>query len=54
MDMAINNDCAFSWHPGGAQFCFADGSVHFITQNVSMETYADLHSINDGHPLGSY
>lgn len=54
MFLAINDDCAFSFHPGGAQFAFADGSVHFISQNIAIQTYCNLHSIQDGNPIGNY
>jgi prepilin-type N-terminal cleavage/methylation domain-containing protein/prepilin-type processing-associated H-X9-DG protein len=54
MMKAINDDCAFSWHAGGAQFSFCDGSVRFISQNISMTTYCNLHSRNDGNPLGDF
>jgi prepilin-type N-terminal cleavage/methylation domain-containing protein/prepilin-type processing-associated H-X9-DG protein len=54
MAASINDDAAFSAHIGGAQFVFADGSVHFISENISILTYRDLHSIKDGNPIGSY
>jgi prepilin-type N-terminal cleavage/methylation domain-containing protein/prepilin-type processing-associated H-X9-DG protein len=50
----INDDCAFSFHPNGAQFVFCDGSVHFISQNIAMTTYCNLHSMRDGQPLGQW
>ena len=28
-----------SRHPGGAVFAFADGSTHFITENINIATY---------------
>jgi len=33
-----------SLHPGGANFGFADGSVHFLKQSISMPTYCALGS----------
>lgn len=54
MISAINDDCAFSFHPGGAQFTMADGSVHFLSENLDMDTYCNLHSIRDGVPLGQW
>ena len=54
MYSAIDDDCAFSFHPGGAQFTFGDGSVHFITESISMETYNALAGMNDGIPIGQY
>ncbi len=54
MVVAINDDCAFSWHPSGGQFAFCDGSVKFVSQNVSGKTWCDLHSKNDGNPIGEY
>ncbi len=35
-----------SFHPGGAQFAYGDGSVHFIQDSVSPEVYVSLGSGN--------
>jgi prepilin-type N-terminal cleavage/methylation domain-containing protein/prepilin-type processing-associated H-X9-DG protein len=37
-----------SYHSGGANFAFADGSVHFINQNIDPLTYIKLGVRNDG------
>jgi prepilin-type N-terminal cleavage/methylation domain-containing protein len=32
----------WSWHPGGAYFAAADGSVHFLSYHIDYHTYLDL------------
>lgn len=54
MYFAINDDCAFSWHTGGAQFTFGDGSVHFLSENIDLETYSWLHDRSDGEVIGEF
>ena len=39
-----------SRHPGGAQFAFVDGSVHFISEGIDHQTYRAL-STRDGGEL---
>jgi prepilin-type processing-associated H-X9-DG protein len=34
-----SDDCAFSWHSGGAYFAFVDGSVRFISEHVDLRSY---------------
>jgi prepilin-type processing-associated H-X9-DG protein len=51
---AVDDDSAFSWHPGGAQFAMADGSVRFVSENIDWRTYSDLYGRNDGNPIGSF
>ena len=38
-------------HSGGANFVFADGSVHFIEQNIDHHIYQLLGCRNDGQPV---
>ena len=54
MFRAINDDCAFSFHPGGATFTFTDGSVQFLSQNLDMGVYCNLHDRRDGNALGQW
>ncbi len=48
----LSNTCYGSLHPGGAQFCFGDGSVKFLNENLSLVIYRTLGAINDGRPAG--
>jgi len=43
-----------SQHKGGAQFCMADGSVQFISENVNLETLRRLAIRDDGEVIGEY
>jgi len=45
--------CFGSQHSGGANFCFADGSVKFISTNISPATYSALGTRNAGDIPGS-
>jgi prepilin-type N-terminal cleavage/methylation domain-containing protein/prepilin-type processing-associated H-X9-DG protein len=47
------NDVPFgSMHPGGMNVCMGDGSVRFISQNLSMATYRALASRDQGESDG--
>ncbi|NUQ61374.1 MAG: DUF1559 domain-containing protein [Pirellulales bacterium] len=37
-------------HPGGAQFLFADGSVHFLSETIDLSLYRNLSGIAEGIP----
>jgi prepilin-type N-terminal cleavage/methylation domain-containing protein/prepilin-type processing-associated H-X9-DG protein len=37
-----------SRHPGGLQFAYADGSVHFISDSIALATYRSLATISGG------
>ncbi len=54
MYLAVNDDNAFSFHPGGAQFVFCDGSVHFLSDSIDAQTYCFIHDKRDGQPLGNF
>lgn len=49
---ARDDDSAFSFHTGGAQFVFGDGSVHFMSQNIENITYSGMYTRNGGEVLG--
>jgi prepilin-type N-terminal cleavage/methylation domain-containing protein/prepilin-type processing-associated H-X9-DG protein len=61
VDESNTGACQFSWwndsiawgfkshHPGGANFTFGDGSVHFLSQSIDMVTYQMLGARADGH-----
>jgi len=44
---------ADSNHPGGANFLFADGSVHFLKSSISMKTYWALGTKANGEVISS-
>jgi prepilin-type processing-associated H-X9-DG protein len=54
MVVAVNDDCAFSWHSGGAQFVFCDGSARFISQNINAQTWCRANSKNDGRAVDDF
>ena len=48
-----SDDCAFSWHSGGAFFGFVDGSVHFLSEELDLRAYALLGDRRDGEVVGA-
>lgn len=40
-----------SAHPGGAHVCVADGSVHFLAEDVDVQVLYDLANRDDKHPI---
>ena len=42
-----------SLHPGGSNFAFADGSVHFLKNSINQATFCALGSRNGGEVLSS-
>ncbi len=43
-----------SHHVGGAQFCLADGSVRFISENINSTTFQRLGNREDRHYIGEF
>jgi prepilin-type processing-associated H-X9-DG protein len=43
-----------SRHPGGAQFVFCDGSIHFLSETIDYRNYQRLGSRRDGEPVAEY
>jgi prepilin-type N-terminal cleavage/methylation domain-containing protein len=43
-----------SRHPDGLQFAHADGSVHFVNNNIPLTVYRALATINGGEPVSDY
>jgi prepilin-type N-terminal cleavage/methylation domain-containing protein/prepilin-type processing-associated H-X9-DG protein len=50
---AYTNTGFKSHHPGGCNFVFVDGSVHFLKQSINMVTYCALGSRNGGEVVSS-
>ncbi|HIF00910.1 MAG TPA: DUF1559 domain-containing protein [Planctomycetes bacterium] len=49
-----NNQGFSSLHVGGAQFTLADGSVRYISENISLEVYRNLATIQGGEVVGEF
>ena len=48
-----NNHSFRSRHPGGLQFAFADGSVHFVATAINLNLYRALATIQGGEAIDS-
>jgi prepilin-type N-terminal cleavage/methylation domain-containing protein/prepilin-type processing-associated H-X9-DG protein len=51
---ALNTLYFGSQHPGGCQFAMADGSIHFINENINLALYQRLGAMNDDLPAGGF
>ena len=49
-----NNRMFGSNHAGGCHFLMADGSVHFVSENIDLTTYQTLAVRDDGQPVGGF
>ena len=45
---------ASSLHPGGATIAFGDGSVHFLSDNVSLDVFKNICAMSDGAVTGEF
>lgn len=50
----LGDDCAYSWHVGGCNFGFADGSVHFLSEDMDLTVYRLLGDRRDGLVNGEF
>lgn len=51
--MNANNDEFYSFHPGGCNFSFGDGSVHFLRADISPVVFAALLTCRAGETFSS-
>lgn len=54
INTTLDDDAFFSHHFGGCQFCFADGSAHFISEEISRDVYQRLGARNDGLSISGF
>ena len=49
-----NDSELYSFHNGGSQFLFADGSVHFLSQTIEGRSFIALLTRDRGDISGNY
>ncbi len=49
----INDQEVYSFHPGGANFVFADGSVHFLSAGINIRILAALITRDGGEAVSA-
>ena len=54
VNRAAGDDCALSWHPGGANFTFGDITVRLLSEAIDGRTYELLGDPKDGTSLGVF
>ena len=47
-----NDDEVYSFHPGGAQFVYGDGSVHFHSEDMAADIFASRFTRAGGEVVG--
>jgi prepilin-type N-terminal cleavage/methylation domain-containing protein len=50
----LDDDCAFSWHIGGAFFAMCDGAVRFLPEDIDFQIYRRLGQRNDGEIIPGF
>lgn len=51
---SLNDNHFWSWHVGGCHFLLADGSVRFLSNNISNVTFQALATRNGGEVVGEF
>lgn len=49
-----SDDCSMSWHPGGAQFAFVDGSARFLSDALDRRVFVLLGERVDGEVIHDF
>ena len=52
--LGIHSRLFGSFHTGGCHFALADGSVHFVSENINTALYQQLAIRDDGLPTGGF